>query len=196
MVEIVRGPWGNAASLERCLERAGIPFREVRDPDGLSMACPVILPGVASFAGIAAPLRESGMAGALLEAVGRGVPLLGICAGMQVLFDSSPESPGAAGLGIIEGPILRFGEGKVPLTGWNRIAPVGPGPEGGWAYFINSYHAVPARESCWLFESDYHGRFCAGARLGGVWGFQFHPEKSGVYGAGLMRWWYGCSQGG
>ncbi|MCU0723999.1 MAG: imidazole glycerol phosphate synthase subunit HisH, partial [Planctomycetes bacterium] len=115
-------------------------------------------------------------------------PFLGICVGMQVLFERSEESPGVEGLSVLPGEVVRFREGKVPQVGWNRVEPrQGGGLPAGFVYFVNSYAPRPARPKDVLYEADYHGPFCAAVRRGNVAAFQFHPEKSGEFGHRLLR---------
>ena len=191
MVELITCTGGNLGSLERCLSRLGIEYRPVSRGGSLSGDVPVILPGVGSFGAAMASLIDSGLPAVLSRSVSHGTRLLGICIGMQVLFDSSDEAPGTRGLGLIPGPVRRFQRGKVPQTGWNRLLPQSAGWPSGYAYFVNSYHCDPEGSAGTevLYESDYHGRFCAAVRRGSVTGFQFHPEKSAGFGHGLLERW-------
>jgi glutamine amidotransferase len=188
MLDVIDYGGGNVGSLTRALERLDLPYRLVADGATLTGANPVVLPGVGSFGGVMAGLRDRGHDGALKRAISAGTPFLGICVGLQILFERSEESPGVEGLSILPGEVVRFREGKVPQIGWNRIEPrQGPGFEAGFVYFVNSYFPRPARPEDVLYEADYHGPFCAAVRRGNVLAFQFHPEKSGAFGHALLR---------
>lgn len=179
MVELVDYGGGNLGSVERALQRLGQAYRLSERPSG---DLRVILPGVGSFGGVMQSLRERGLDRRLTEILRGGTPFLGICVGLQVLLESSEESPGVAGLGLIPGRVVRFRAPKVPQIGWNRI-------EGGFVYFVNSYYAqLENREHLW-YEADYHGPFCAALRHQNLSAFQFHPEKSGEFGQKLLRDW-------
>ncbi|MHC4662039.1 MAG: imidazole glycerol phosphate synthase subunit HisH [Planctomycetota bacterium] len=181
---------GNIGSITRCLRRLGVGFRQVRNGNELDGRSPIVLPGVGSFGAVMKNLETAGMVEKLRSSIGSGIPLLGICVGMQVLFEKSEESPGTAGLGVIEGEVVRFRKGKVPQIGWNRIEPkVDSGYESGYVYFVNSYYPEPENEEAVLYGSDYNGPFCAGVKTKNITAYQFHPEKSGKFGHGLIRRW-------
>ena len=191
MIDVMDYGGGNTGSLMRCLARLGADHRLVEFGETLSASPnPVVLPGVGSFGSVMAALEARGLDRALVEAVEAGRPFLGICVGLQVLFEGSEEAPGRPGLGILPGTVVRYTEGKVPQIGWNRVA---PRQEGGWkagyAYFVNSYYAAPARPGDVLYESDYYGAFAAAVRRDNVTACQFHPEKSGAFGHDLVRRW-------
>ena len=113
--------------------------------------------------------------------------------GLQVLFEKSEESPGIAGMGIFEGSIMKFHKGKVPQIGWNRIIPKDdPLFVEGYAYFVNSYFAIPDDKKIVAATTDYFGEFASAIRDKNVTAVQFHPEKSGEYGLGLLRRWLSC----
>ncbi len=196
MIDVVDYGGGNVGSVARCLSRLGADFRMAGSGAELAASAnPVLLPGVGSFGAVMRALESRGLAGAIPRAVASGRHFLGICVGLQVLFEGSEESPGVPGLGLLEGSVTRFRKGKVPQIGWNRVVPVGGGGwQEGFAYFVNSYAAEPADGSATLYEADYHGPFCAAVSRGRVLAFQFHPEKSGPFGQGLIRRWLGAVQ--
>ena len=184
---------GNTGSVIRCLERLEISFNRVRTPEQLSGDRPLILPGVGAFGATMESLQTKELAEPLCDIVRSGTPFLGICVGLQVLFESSVESPGVAGLGLMRGKIERFSgqDGlKVPQMGWNRIQPVNrPGAPEGYVYFVNAFYAVPEDPATVLYKADYGGPFCAAVQQDNITAFQFHPEKSGLFGHDLVKRW-------
>ncbi|SEO53024.1 glutamine amidotransferase [Halogranum amylolyticum] len=189
---------GNLRSATRGLERAGANVTVSDDPDSIDEADGIVLPGVGAFGdGMenAGPFRE-----ALVEAADDGVPLLGICLGMQMLLTSSEEADRAGqgdveGLDLIPGTNVRFKEGqKVPHMGWNELDvrrdhPLVEGIDGEYAYFVHSYYAKPDDEDAVLTTTDYGIDFPAmlANEAGNVMGTQFHPEKSGETGLRILR---------
>lgn len=188
--DLVTSAGGNLGSISRTLTRMGVPFRLVgtdREPDG---SRPIILPGVGAFGAVMRSLRENQFDQTIIKLVKAGTPFLGVCVGLQVLFDESEEAPGVKGLGLINGRVLKFQEGKVPQIGWNLIKPVNDRSwNSGYVYFVNSYYAKPDSESVVLYKSDYYQSFCAAVKTGNITAFQFHPEKSGEFGESLLRRW-------
>jgi glutamine amidotransferase len=182
----------NLRSVQKALEAVGADVRVTADPDEVRRAAKLVLPGVGAFGAGMAALRARGLDAATREAVDQGAPLLGICLGMQFLFDASDEMGRHTGLGLIPGSVTRFPADlragdrplKVPHVGWNEIdhdathpllAGVAPGAH---AYFVHSYVCVPADPSDVLARADYGGPFTAIVGRGRVLGIQFHPEKS------------------
>lgn len=180
---------GNLGSIRRAFLRLGVPCRMVALGRDLSGDRPIVLPGVGAFGAAMRSLEGQGLAARITDAIRAGVPFLGICIGMQLLFEKSEESPGVAGLGIIPGEVVRYREGKVPQIGWNRVEPARSDFDAGYAYFINSYHAVPRDPGAILYRGDYGGPFCAAVAVKPVTAYQFHPEKSMEFGQGLLRRW-------
>jgi len=191
MIDIIDYGGGNLGSITRCLDRFGIDHRRVKTGNALlDSDHSMILPGVGAFGYVVKNLRKRGLAEALITALSTDRALLGICVGMQVLFESSEESPGVPGLCVLKGEVVRFTTGKTPQVGWNELAPRSSSnwPEG-HVYFVNSYFTKPVNDSIVLYESDYFGSFCAAVRTSKITAFQFHPEKSGVFGQILIRRW-------
>lgn len=190
-LELVDYGGGNLGSLRRCLQRLEVPFREVDSDRPPSGQHPVVLPGVGAFGAVVRGLRRGGLDQRLIEVIRAGTPFLGICVGLQVLFESSQEDRDERGLGLLQGTVARFDADKVPQIGWNRVAP-GPAGDGwpeGHVYFVNSYHALPADPAIELYHSHYGGRFCAAVKRANITAFQFHPEKSGPFGHELVARW-------
>jgi imidazole glycerol phosphate synthase glutamine amidotransferase subunit len=191
MVEVIDYGAGNTGSLCRALERLGLPHRMVDRGSGLGGDSGVILPGVGSFGAVMGRLEGRGFVSRLRDLVRGGTPFLGICVGLQVLFETSDEAGGVEGLSLLEGRVVRLDAPKVPQIGWNLVETREPdGFDSGWAYFVNSFVAQPLKDSDVLYEADYGGRFCAAVKRDAVWAFQFHPEKSGTFGHGILRRWH------
>lgn len=181
---------GNLHSIQKAFEKAGATPRLLHDPAELADAPAIVLPGVGAFGDASrklAPYKD-----ALLAQLDAGKPLLGVCLGMQLLFEESDESPGASGLGYIRGGVRRLRHPRLPQIGWNTIAavdgdPVFAGlPEGPHVYYVNSFAPEP-RESVTVATSTYGGTFTAAVRKRNAWGVQFHPEKSGETGLRIVH---------
>lgn len=179
---------GNIQSVVRAFERLGASVLRTRSPTEISAARRVVVPGQGAFRDGAAALSGA-MGHALRDAIARGVPYLGICLGMQLLFEDSEECPGTPGLGVLRGKVVRFVErGKVPHIGWNQVSGEHPLlPDGAWFYFVHSYHCVPDGAAVAVGHTDYDGTFCSAVAQGPIFACQFHPEKSQEAGAEMLR---------
>jgi imidazole glycerol-phosphate synthase subunit HisH len=193
-VAVVDYDAGNTLSVTRALEKVGAKVDLTADPERVARADAVVLPGVGAFGDCMRKLAERGMDDACREAYAGGKSLLGVCVGLQVLFKGSEESPGAAGLGILPGQVVRFeaGELKVPHIGWNQLDAARPHPvleglDGEAFYFVHSYYPDPAREDDLLGTAEYGARFCAAAGRENLAAVQFHPEKSSRAGLRLYE---------
>jgi glutamine amidotransferase len=185
---------GNLRSAEKALQHVGADARLVADPDEAAAASGFVLPGVGAFGSCAAALTASGLAEVVKSAVARGAPCLAVCIGMQLLFEGSDESPDAPGLGLLGGRVrLLSAEVRKPQMQWNVVQP-GPAdfapmleatPE--WYYFVHSYAVEPTDPGIVAGTCDYGGPVIAAVRSGNLFGTQFHPEKSGRAGLGLLR---------
>lgn len=194
---------GNLRSVEKALgaaaREAGLQLELTRsgDPDVVRRARRVVMPGQGGFRDCARAL-EKGLDQALLELLARGTPYLGICLGLQILFEGSEEAPGARGLGWFRGSVRRLSGGgaiKIPHMGWNQLrvhAPAHPllanaGGEGSWVYFVHSYHAVPVDPTLVAAHVDYgENQVTAAVAREHVFATQFHPEKSQRAGLALL----------
>ena len=201
MITLIDYGIGNMRSLAKAFAAAGLEVERTDDPARIEAAERLVLPGVGAFAACADAIRARGLWDLVLERAGAGVPLLGVCVGMQLLFESSEEGPGdAPGLGLLPGRVVRFPAGleaegrrlKVPHMGWNELVgrrahAVVPAAESAWAYFVHSYHAAPADPSDVLATVAYGVEVPAVVGRGAVVGAQFHPEKSGRVGLEMLR---------
>ncbi|GAC1617625.1 MAG: imidazole glycerol phosphate synthase subunit HisH [Candidatus Elarobacter sp.] len=183
---------GNVGSLVAALQRRGVAFALTADPREVEASHAAVLPGDGAFGATMDALRERGLDGAIHRTVAAGRPFLGICVGMQVLFDSSDEYGGAPGLGIVPGDVRRFtGAPRIPHMGWNdltieRAHPFVDGlATGAWAYFLHSYRVTESTEAL-VASCDYGGRFAAIVARDNVMATQFHPEKSRAAGGRLL----------
>ena len=194
MIALVDYGAGNVFSVFKALETVGAQVRLTTEPAVVRSADKVVLPGVGAFADCMSALRRTGLAAAIQESVNRGVPFLGICVGMQVLFDVGEELGHHAGLSLLPGRVVRFAHKhlKVPHTGWNQLLPCRDSPllqglpVGAWAYFNHAYHCL-AHTAHVLTETDYGGSFISAVWHDSIHGIQFHPEKSQAVGLRILR---------
>jgi glutamine amidotransferase len=193
-VAVVDYDAGNTLSVTRALEKAGASVDLTPDPERVLAADAVVLPGVGAFGDCVRKLRDRGMDAACLDAFRSGKPFLGVCVALQVVFESSEESPGVEGLGLMPGRVVRFeGEGlKVPHIGWNELSlvrehPVLEGLDGETFYFVHSYYPEPAEAGDVVGETEYGARFCSAAGRENLVAVQFHPEKSSRAGLKLYE---------
>jgi glutamine amidotransferase len=184
---------GNLRSAEKALQHLGADAQLVADPDRAAAADAVVLPGVGAFGPCAQALRSSGLDQAARSAIGRGVPFLGICVGFQLLYEGSDEDPEESGLGVLPGVVRRLPDGvKHPQMQWNVLQPVAErpsellagAPRPAWVYFVHSF--APEVTGDTSSTCEYGGPVTASAERGPVWGTQFHPEKSGAVGLGIL----------
>jgi len=211
LIAIVDACSGNLRSVERALERAGGRPVVTRDPDVVRRADKIVVPGQGAFGVFMRGLVERDLGGALREAIASGRPYLGICLGLQVLFEASEEVAGAAsspeaasspaaappaGLGVLAGRVVRLRppspRQKVPHMGWNRVRRLRPErllagvPDDAHVYFVHSYHAVPDDRSLIALEADHGAPITAAIRKDNLFACQFHPEKSQTVGLSLL----------
>jgi glutamine amidotransferase len=196
MIAIIDYGMGNLRSVQKGFEKVGHAAVVTSDPDQVAAADKVVLPGVGAFEDAIAELRRLGMVEPVLHAIAAGKPFLGICLGLQLLFDVSYENGTHQGLGVIAGEVVRFDlprEYSVPHMGWNQLqirrrAPLLAGlADGTHVYFVHSYYVVPKDPAVIAAECDYGGPFCAMVWRDNVFATQFHPEKSQADGLRMLK---------
>jgi glutamine amidotransferase len=184
---------GNLRSAEKALQHLGADARLVTDARAARAARGVVLPGVGAFSSCMDALHQSGLEDVVREAIDDGRPFLGVCVGMQMLFEGSDESYGVKGLGVLAGEVRRLAPGvKLPHIGWNTLdvregsalmARLAPAP---WLYFVHSYAPAPSDAEIVTATTEYGGRVVAAIERGPLWATQFHPEKSGDNGMTVL----------
>jgi glutamine amidotransferase len=199
MIALIDYGIGNLRSVEKALQAVGAEVHLTSDPQALLQATKIILPGVGAFGDGMRGLEERRLAQAIQQACQNGACLLGICLGMQLLFESSQEAPGISGLGLLPGQVRRFDQPglKTPQTGWNQLLPARPGEQpslllaglapGSYAYFNHAYYCDPDLEEDWLAATVYGRRYASVVGRGRLYGVQFHPEKSQAVGLQILR---------
>ncbi len=194
MIAIIDYGIGNLRSVEKAFRHVGADVLVTGDPQAVRAARALVLPGVGAFGDGMAQLKARGLVAAIEEAAAAGRPILGICLGMQLLFEGSEEMGRHSGLGLLQGQVRRFGPGlKVPHIGWNQVHIIRPSPlleglsQDSYAYFAHSYHVEPAGEETILAITEYGRPFASIVGGGSCFGLQFHPEKSQDVGLRILE---------
>jgi glutamine amidotransferase len=201
MIAVVDSGYGNLRSVEKALAHVGGKPVITADPDLVRRADQVVVPGQGAFRDCVAGLAERGLGEAVRETIRAGKPFLGICLGLQVLFDESEEQGPCRGLGVLRGHVARFRPAdpslKVPHMGWNSVRTPGGDAsrdplwrglgDGEFVYFVHSYFVVPSDPGAVALECEYGERFCAAVRQDNVFACQFHPEKSQRVGLQILK---------
>lgn len=197
MIGIVDYGMGNLGSVANACRFLDLRAEVIADASELAACRALILPGVGAFGDCMEHLHQRGFSPVLQAWIAADRPFLGICVGLQALFESSEESPGAVGLGVLRGSVRRFPADcvrKVPQMGWNRVRPTRPGdpmfvgvPDASFFYFVHSYYAAPSDPSVVAGVTDYGLDYCSAVRLGEAFAVQFHPEKSQTAGLQMLR---------
>lgn len=196
MIAIIDYGMGNLRSVQKGFEKVGHEAIVTRDRAEVQRASKVVLPGVGAMEDAIAELNRLGLTNSILQAIDSGKPFLGICLGLQLLFERSYENGEHAGLGVLKGEVVRFNlppEYSVPHMGWNeaiirRRPPILEGiEEGTHFYFVHSYYVVPEDEEIIAVEADYHKPFCAMVWRDNLFATQFHPEKSQDNGLKILK---------
>lgn len=196
MIAIINYEMGNLRSVQKALEKLGHEATITDDPAALATAQKLILPGVGAYSDAMAALRQRELVEPIRTAIAAGTPTLGICLGMQLLFDKGYEDGEHQGLGIIPGEVRRFdlpSDYKVPHMGWNQIIKQSDSPlyhgidTGAYFYFVHTYYCAPSDPTTIATTTDYGGEFCSSIQQGNLWATQFHPEKSQKVGLKLLE---------
>lgn len=200
MITIIDYGVGNLRSVEKAFTYLGYQALVTSDPGTVRNADKVVMPGVGAFGKAMENLKSAGMVPVVKEVIGSGRPFLGICLGLQLLFEESAEvfdgrPAKVKGLGILTGEVLKFqsAELKVPQIGWNRIRITKDNPvlhgidNNSYVYFVHSYYVKPADAGLIVCATDYGIDYCSGIAGGNVYAFQFHPEKSSRVGLRILK---------
>ncbi|HKM03599.1 MAG TPA: imidazole glycerol phosphate synthase subunit HisH [Lachnospiraceae bacterium] len=203
MIAIIDYDAGNIKSVEKAIQLFGEEVIVTRDRETLLKAEKVILPGVGSFGDAMVKIRKYGLDDMIKEVINKGTPFLGICLGLQLLFDRSNECEGVKGLGVLKGEILRIPNGKdikVPHIGWNSLKYPNCGilfqgiPEDSYVYFVHSYYLNAEDQSIVTATTDYSTLIHASVEKDNVYACQFHPEKSSDVGLKILKNFIGINR--
>ena|SRR3989338_2151990 len=195
MIVIIDYGAGNLKSVKNALDYLGVASIITDNPRDILKADRVILPGDGSFGYMMENLEKKFLIVPIKNFIKSGKPFLGICLGLQGLFEESEESPKVKGLSIFNGKVIKFREGKVPQIGWNKIKTTKKFFseknffDNKYMYFVNSYYVVPEDKFIVATVTDYNGNFVSAIKADNVTAMQFHPEKSGKAGIELLRRW-------
>lgn len=193
-IAIIDYGMGNLRSVQKALEKSGAQAAITQDPVQISKADKVVLPGVGAMQPAMQKLQELGLIPVIQEVAKSGKPFLGICLGLQLLFDRSSEGGTIKGLGIIPGTVERFSTGKVPHMGWNQLSLTNPEmaiwrdvPQKPFVYFCHSYYVQPTDPRLTSASTDYGISFTAAVQRDNLTAVQFHPEKSQAVGLQILK---------
>ena len=196
MIAVIDYDAGNLRSVEKALLSLGEKVEITREPESILSADQIILPGVGAFGDAMARLCQYHLVEVIHEAAERGIPFLGICLGLQLMFESSAESEGVKGLGLLKGKILKIPDCpglKIPHMGWNSLD-INPKsrlfsgiPSGAYVYFVHSYYLKAEEEAVVAASTEYSTHIHAAVEKGNLFACQFHPEKSGEVGFKILE---------
>jgi glutamine amidotransferase len=197
MIAIIDYGMGNLRSVQKGFARVGVPARVTRDAAEIQAAPGVVLPGVGAFGACMDNLRATGLVDVVRRVVERGTPFLGICLGLQLLFEESEEYGPVPGLGLLRGRVVRFRPPadpafRIPHMGWNQLqrradaAPLAGVADGAYVYFVHSYYVEPADPALIATTTDYGGDFVSSIARDNLFACQFHPEKSQQVGLSML----------
>ncbi|MFH1189982.1 MAG: imidazole glycerol phosphate synthase subunit HisH [Candidatus Omnitrophota bacterium] len=208
MIAVIDYGMGNLRSVEKALDRVGAKAKITSNPADIAGCDKLVLPGVGAFGDAMKELKDLRLVEPIKDAIKRGKPFLGLCLGLQLLFDESEESPGVRGLSVLSGLVRKFDlrdkNLKVPHMGWNSIELSAAGrqlsangkpcaeildgvPDGSYMYFVHSYYVEPKDKEIVLTTTEYGPAFASGVRRENLYGFQFHPEKSQALGVRILE---------
>ena len=182
---------GNLKSIANMLSYIGAEFKISSAVTDIKNAKKIIFPGQGHFSQAVKNLEKKGLIDVIKTQISDGKPFLGICLGLQILFETSEEAPGVSGLGLVKGCVKRFSSGKVPQIGWNRIKTTQNNDflTDDYFYFVNSYYVCPEDENIISSTADYHIEFCSSIQKDNLTAVQFHPEKSANAGISFFKSW-------
>jgi len=197
MIAVVNYGMGNLGSVKNAFDYIGVESYVSANPDKLSGADALVLPGVGAFGDAMDNLRSCGLENTVLNHIDSGKPFLGICLGLQMLFKSSAENPGVKGLGVLGGTVEKFSPNmglKIPQIGWNSIVtkpnmPLLDEYDGNYMYFVHSYYAKPINMEEFSVKTVYGLEFTSAVEYKNITACQFHPEKSGKAGLAILKKW-------
>lgn len=203
MIAVIDYGMGNIHSVRKALQSSGARVLVASAPEDLKRCGKIVFPGVGAFGDAMKELKRRRLIDAIRGAIVEGKPFLGLCLGMQLLFEKSEEAPGVKGLGLLKGEVRRFKfrdrRLKIPHMGWNELIlssqPSAPGKksilkgiaDGSYMYFVHSYYVKPKDKKTILTTTDYGIGFVSGVEKDNIYGFQFHPEKSQALGLKIME---------
>lgn len=197
MIGVINYGAGNLGSVMNAMDKLGARARFAKDADDLRNFDKIIFPGDGHFKTAMNALEQYGYAEAIRNWIKADKPFLGICIGLQLLFEESEEAPGTTGLSVLSGAVRRFPGRKVPQIGWNNTHACTESrlfaglPENSFFYYIHSYYVDPTDDSVTAARADYYLPFCSAVERGALCAVQFHPEKSGAVGIKLLENWLG-----
>ena len=195
-VVLIDAGTGNLRSVQKALEAVGANVLRTDDPKKVVSGGRVVLPGVGAFGDFMSGLRARGLEEAVNDTVQRGIPLLGICVGMQALFEVGEEMGEHKGLGLLQGKVVKFADSlsvKIPHTGWNQLEAKNDArlfdqvDAGAYVYFNHSYYCQPQNSSDILATTDYGINYACAVQCENIYGVQFHPEKSQAIGLKILK---------
>jgi len=192
MIGVIDLGIGNTGSVLNSLCSLGFKAMKIEGSGDFDKVEKIIFPGVGSFGAAIDRLKEKGLSEKLISEINSGKEFLGICLGMQLLFDESEESPGSKGFSVIPGKVEKFRSNRVPQIGWNYVNSKEEILPNGYYYFANSFYCLPAKRDCVIGRTEYGIEFASAVKRKNIFAVQFHPEKSGKLGLEFLKRWCKC----